>query len=191
MIGRKSFAIWARTNNAIKKLAYKNGKHFTNWTQFRKFCLLWTKRKSRIEMGRCNSDFRYSDILILLICLIAACSVITNVYCAVSSIGSTVHYEFHTKYRTCTFNPDLIVNLTCPAGRVNRTAEKSWAEGYIKPGIKLDHLFVCEASSWYLKIVHAILKHSWNIFHLQLFFKGKRYSLSSKYEYALRIVHVA
>lgn len=66
---------------------------------------------------------------------------LTNVNCVVSSIGK-VKYELHTRCRDCRAYSDLIENITCPAKRINRNAEYSAVDLFIKPGVQLDNLFV-------------------------------------------------
>lgn len=75
--------------------------------------------------------------------LLIVTSVIISVNSVVNSVGK-INYEIILKQRVCTSYTNLIANVSCPAKRINRTAEQSGFDLFVKPGATLGHLCVCK-----------------------------------------------
>lgn len=64
----------------------------------------------------------------------------SNVEGITSSLGN--NYQWNSRSFSCSFNSEFISNMTCYLKRINRTSENIAGDIFLKPGIRINGLFV-------------------------------------------------
>lgn len=83
----------------------------------------------------------HSKILQSIIIVILVFFLKPNIDGATSILGKK-NFELHSLRISCPYSTEFILNMTCYVKRINRTSENYAVDIFIKPGVKINSIFV-------------------------------------------------